>query len=201
MIFDGQWKRELKKLSREISFWRKMTMLRHIAEHRLNRAILYSAIILRKIVEEEKEAKEIDTALRENAMSKEKLEAFFHKQSMSEELVQAFVEANTQPPSFAMFHCKIEIMEFPYKSKDDLTIRGSLSVDDYGAGKKTTLELNKVCNQLVHSYVWTLVHDHTEKGYSGFLVSSDKFRGKFVCFVSFDEWQRAIELAIKYGSF
>lgn len=199
MIFDGQWKRELRKLSREIAFWRKMTMFNHIAEHRLNRAILYSAIILRKIIEEEAEAEKIDTASRKNAMSEEDLETFFRNQGMSEELIQRFIEANRQPPIFATLHYMVKIMEFPYKSEDDLTVRGMLSADNYGAGKKTTLALQRVCNHLVHSYVWSLTRDDDEKCYSGFMVSSDNFRGEFVCFVPFDEWLKAIETAIEHS--
>lgn len=199
MIFDGQWKRELQKFSREITFWRKMTMFSHIAEHRLNRAILYSAIVLRKIIEEEKEAEEIDIALRENAMSKEELEAVYREQGMSAEFIALFAVAHSQPPTFATLHYMVEIMEFPYKSEDDLTVRGMLSADNYGAGKKTTLALQKVCNHLVHSYVWSLTQADDEKCYSGFMVSSDKFRGEFVCFISFDEWLKAIETAIKHS--
>lgn len=199
MIFDGQWKRELLKLSREITFWRKMPFLDHIAAHRLNHAILYSAIVLRKIIEEEAEAEKIITASRKNAMSEEDLETFFRNQGMSEELIQQFIEANRQPPTFATLHYMVEIMEFPYKSEDDLTVRGMLSADNYGAGKKTTLALQKVCNHLVHSYVWSLTRDDDEKCYSGFMVSSDNFRGEFVCFISFDEWLKAIETAIEHS--
>ena len=176
-----------------------MTMFSRAAEHRLNRAILYSAIVLRKIIEEEAEAEKIITASRKNAMSEEDLETFFRNQGMSDEVVRLFVEANKQPPAFATLHYMVEIMEFPYKSEDDLTVRGMLSADNYGAGKKTTLALQKICNHLVHSYVWSLTRDDDEKCYSGFMVSSDKFRGEFVCFISFDEWLKAIETAIEHS--
>lgn len=59
MIFDGQWKRELKTLSREIAFWRKMSFVSGYAEHRLNRAVLYSATVLRKVIKDEVEAESI----------------------------------------------------------------------------------------------------------------------------------------------
>ena len=53
MIFDGYWKQDVRALSREISLWRKFLFPSKYAEHRLNRAILYSAAILRKIIEDE----------------------------------------------------------------------------------------------------------------------------------------------------
>ena len=59
MIFDGRWKSELKRLSWEISFWHKLPAFCAYAEHRLNRAVLYSATILRKIIEDETEAETI----------------------------------------------------------------------------------------------------------------------------------------------
>jgi len=59
MIFDGRLKWELKKLSWSISVWRRCPSFSDFAEHQLNRAILYSATILRKIIEDETEAEEI----------------------------------------------------------------------------------------------------------------------------------------------
>ena len=59
MIFDGHWKREVKALSREISLWRRLLFPSDYAKHRLNRAILYSAAILRKIIEDEREAEKL----------------------------------------------------------------------------------------------------------------------------------------------
>lgn len=50
MIFDGRWKRELKFLSFEMAFWQRISILDYITEHSLNRAVLYSATILRKII-------------------------------------------------------------------------------------------------------------------------------------------------------
>ena len=214
MIFDGQWKRELRKLSREIAFWRKMTMFSHIAEHRLNRAILYSAIILRKIIEEEKEAKEIGIALRENAMSKEDLETFFRNQGMSDEIVRLFVEANKQPPAFATLHYMVEIMEFPYKGNEEAVSEEQLDKNpipieelisrkhpnpDYGVGKEKSWPLKEICHQLIHSYVWMLVCNDSGKGYSGFAVASDRKREKVLYFVPFDEWLKAIETAIEHS--
>ena len=56
MIFDGRWKWELQKLSWAIAVWRRVPAFSGFAEHQLNRAILYSATILRKLIEDETEA-------------------------------------------------------------------------------------------------------------------------------------------------
>ena len=56
MIFDGRWKWELKKLSWAISLWKKALRYGEYGKHQLNRAVLYSATVLRKAIEDEIEA-------------------------------------------------------------------------------------------------------------------------------------------------
>ena len=170
MIFDGQWKRELQTFSREIAFWRKMTMFSHIAEHRLNRAILYSAIILRKVMEDEKEAEEI---IAENGL-----------QEMSFEVLQA----------------KTAATQYLYIAEKGWTVRGIFRADDYGKGESVSLDVQLMCHWLIHSCIWTLVHDSNQR-YGGFAVASDRKRETHIHYVTFDEWLRVIELAIKHGSF
>ena len=48
MIFDGRWKWDLKKLSWAISLWKKAPSYGEYGKHQLNRAVLYSATVLRK---------------------------------------------------------------------------------------------------------------------------------------------------------
>ena len=50
MIFDGRWKWELKKLSWAISLWKKAPRYGEYGKHQLNRAVLYSATVLRTYV-------------------------------------------------------------------------------------------------------------------------------------------------------
>ena len=56
MIINGYWKWELQKLSWEISLWSKLTVFDAWSKHRLTRAVLYSAIIIRKAIEDDTEA-------------------------------------------------------------------------------------------------------------------------------------------------
>lgn len=60
---------------------------------------------------------------------------------------------------------------------------------------------NDVCNWLVHSYVWSISYSSDQKRFVGFLVASDRFKEKFVHFVSFDEWQKVLNVAINNGCF
>lgn len=49
--------------------------------------------------------------------------------------------------------------------------------------------------------VWGVAGYADQKGFAGFLVASDFDKEKFVHFVSFDEWQKVIDAAIKNGAF
>lgn len=51
------------------------------------------------------------------------------------------------------------------------------------------------------AYVWGVAGYADQKGFAGFLVASDFDKEKFVHFVSFDEWQKVIDAAIKNGAF
>ena len=59
MIFDGRWKWELKKQSWAISLWQKAPSYGEYGKHKLNRAVLYSATVLRKAIEDEIEAEKL----------------------------------------------------------------------------------------------------------------------------------------------
>ena len=56
---DGYWKLELKKSIDALRFWRKVAGVIHtdFTDHQVNRQILYYAVIVRKIIEDEKWAK------------------------------------------------------------------------------------------------------------------------------------------------
>ena len=133
MIFDGQWKRELRNLSREITFWRKMTMFSHIAEHRLNRAILYSAIILRKIIEEERDAEGINA---ENGLPE---------------------------TSLKVLYAKISAMQYPYIAEEGWTAWGTFCASDYSKGESVSLDAQLMCHWLIHSCIWSLAHDDSKR--------------------------------------
>lgn len=167
MIFDGRWKSELKRLSWEISFWHKLPVFCAYAEHRLNRAVLYSATILRKITEDETEAETIAK------------------------------EAKISPPKLITVHSALEAIKYPYTGEDGWAIRSKLCASDYGKGQTVCIKAKDVCNWLLHSYVWGISRNENGKGFAGFLVASDFDKEKFVHFVSFEEWNALLKVVMK----
>lgn len=171
MVFDGHWKREVQKLSWELSVWRKLLFPSEYAKHRLNRAILYSATILRKVVEDEQEAERI---CRENG------ETIPHK---------------------LLIQTKLPAIRYPYTAEDGWTFRGKLCPEDYGSGTQVELSVKDVCNWLLHSYVWSLAWDSDKKSYAGFFVASDFDREKYVHAIHFSDWQTVLKLCIDESAF
>lgn len=64
MVFDGYWKRELKKQLKTILRWRLLGLFYDYSKHQLTRALLYSATIIRKVIEEEIEVNVITKELK-----------------------------------------------------------------------------------------------------------------------------------------
>ena len=164
MIFDGHWKREVKALSREISLWRRLLFPSDYAAHRLNRAILYSAAILRKIIEDEREA-----------------EKLFRKR---EETI----------PHKLLLNAKLPAIRYPHIDEEKVFYRGKLFHTDYGEGERVELSVQEVCNQLIHSYVWSLAWESDKKSYAGFFVSSDRSKETHVHAIHFSDWQAILKL-------
>lgn len=104
-------------------------------------------------------------------------------------------------PKREILHAELSVMQYPYTADDAWFVRGKLCAEDYGKGVSSKLSAKKVCNQFIHSYVWSFVSNKGEKGYRGFLVSSDTQKEKCVFFISFDEWLRLIQTAIAHGAF
>ena len=164
MIFDGHWKREVKVLSREISLWRRLLFPSDYAAHRLNRAILYSAAILRKIIEDEREAEKL------------------------------FRKRGETIPHKLLLNAKLPAIRYPYTAEDGWPIRGSLFPEDYGEGERVELSVQEVCNQLIHSYVWSLAWESNKKSYAGFFVASDRSKETHVHAIHFSDWQEILKL-------
>ena len=167
MIFDGYWKREAKVLSREISLWHRLLFPSDYAEHRLNRAILYSAAILRKIIEEEREA-----------------EKLFRKRG--ETIPHKLLSQTTLPA-----------IRYPHTDTENIFYRGKLFPEDYGEGERVELTVQDVCNQLIHSYVWSLAMSADKKSYAGFFVASDRSKESCVHAIHFSDWQEILKLCME----
>lgn len=169
MVFDGKWKWELKKLSWAISFWKRTSAYSEYSKHQLNRAILYSAVIIRKAIEEE-------TGLEKLAKDE--------KITLPGKNIKDFT---------------ISAIKFPYIGDEGWTFRGKVCVSSYDNGKNITLKPKELCNWIIHSYVWGVVGSDKQKGFIGFMVASDFDKEKLMYFVSFDEWQKLLDMAIENG--
>ena len=171
MIFDGRWKWELQKLSWSISVWCRLSVFHDFAKHQLNRAVLYSAIILRKVIEDEKETGDIAGKMGVALSKRETV------------------------------HMVLSAIKFPYIEEGDWTIRGKFGVSNYGTGETVLLTAKEICNQLIHSYVWSIAHQSSNNRFAGFLVASDTAKKKFLYYISFNEWQKILQLVIAKGAF
>lgn len=76
-------------------------------------------------------------------------------------------------------HCYIEEKEYNWKEKT-----------------KIRLEAKKICNFLIHSYVFNLVFAERERKVEKFLVSSDYDRNKYLYEVNLKEWIKFLEEVI-----
>lgn len=166
MIFDGYWKKELRFYVKQIKRWQKLSSSKMLnqkfVEHQLNKYILYSAIVIRKMIEEEKDAENI-----------------FNKSDLK-----------ISPPKFELLHYEIPIQRFPFSGDKDFIPHKVVSEYYKGKGEKDKLDAEYVGNNIIHSYIWTLAHSREGKQHyiSGFLVSSDRFKDKYLYFVTFDDW-------------
>ena len=110
-------------------------------------------------------------------------------------------EQNWTLPECKIMSYVISATKYPYTDEEGWAFRGKICVSSYGEGQAASLKVKDVCNRLLHSYVWGVAGYADQKGFAGFLVASDFDKEKFVHFVSFDEWQKVIDAAIKNGAF
>ena len=171
MVFDGRWKHELKKIFWEMVIWQKIPFYSDFVEHRLNRAVLYSATILRKIIEDEAEIE----------MDAKKTGISFKKSKI--------------------VHATLTAIKCPYVGKEGWTIRGKVFASDYGKGQEVSLNIKDVCNWLLHSYVWGLAYESDLRACAGYYVASDFDKEKFIHYISFDEWCALLKFVIQNINF
>ncbi len=67
MVLNKQWQADLRKLHRNILFWKNHILLNEYAKHNLTRSVLYSAVIIRKLIDNNINAK---LKMHKNANSK-----------------------------------------------------------------------------------------------------------------------------------
>ena len=115
MILDGYWKRELVHNKRMLKFWLKVgSVFDKYAEHQVNKSILYSAVIIRKMFEDEKAA---ETVLK---------------------------NGNLPMPLLRLLNYKVKITAYPFSGDADLITERVIPDNyDYSKVYLEEVELNK----------------------------------------------------------
>ena len=172
MILDGYWKRELAHNKRSLKFWLKVgSVFDKYAEHQVNKAILYSAVIIRKMFEDEKGA---ETVLK---------------------------NGNLPMPPLQLLKYKVKITAYPFSGDKDLIIERVIPDNyDYSKVYSEEVELNKVCNQIIHSFVWSIAYKQDAKKIHGVLFASDKSKTEVMYLLMPEDFIKAIDFCIEYGN-
>ncbi len=169
MILDGYWKKELKQIKRSLLFWSNAgkRVLSDYSEHKINRAYLYSAAIIRKISEDEKEA--------EVELSKTSLPL----------------------PALEILKIKVKVFRYKHVDQDKFFVNSRVILSDYDTKNAIEGEISlfEVCNQVIHSYVWGVVY--SGKPIYGVLLASDWKKEKEVLLLPVNEWIKVIDEVVK----
>ena len=169
MILDGYWKLELKKSIDALRFWRKVAGVIHtdFTDHQVNRQILYSAVIVRKIIEDEKWAK------------------------------KDLKDSTLPMPPFSILHSEIKVIEYPYVGdKDFIGFRPWADNYDVDGRTASVLPLEYAFNSIIHSYVWSLVRYEKKKDIAAFVMASDKYKAQCMYLIMLDDWLDKLQLCL-----
>ena len=166
MITDGYWRLELFYIKQRIMVWSFID--RYIRsyhnEHRISREILYSSVVVRKIVDDCKEARSFSRQ---------------HKQK--------------EPPLEVMRY-RAPLKEYSYTGDDFVTYRVSVEDYDYSKAKDIKMDLDQLCNKVIHSYVWSVVY--SGKDVHGVVFASDKEKTDKLYLLKLSDWIDMLQYCI-----
>ena len=184
MLLDGYWKRELEREARRLRFWSALPTYdaRSRISHNVNRSILYSAVIIRKIFEDEKD-----------------VEPYFKEPKPLHPKMAAEMPGYVYESPLKTLAYKVPIKRAPYKGKPEDLLQSKVWPEDYDGPRleSIALPLNQACNQIIHSYVWGLVGGKRE-GTASVLFASDKAKEEWVYWLAIDDWLAAITFVAKH---
>ena len=174
MILDGYWKKELLQICRELHFWSKTGSVFYdsLAKHKINRCLLYSAIIIRKIADDEKDA--------ENTVGQQ----------------QAYT------PPFPVLKISVPVKRFAHTDKEKLFFNSRFIPEDYDLknARDDTLSLFQVCNQIIHSYVWDFAYDQGTNNLHSVIVASDREKNDDIFLLAISDWIKVIQKVIEQSN-
>lgn len=177
MLLDGYWKKELRHISRQLSFWTKHRLFyndRYI-EHKVNRAFLFSAAIIRKVIEDEKDA--------EKTIEK-------HNQAVEEE--------SWPIPELPVIKIDVPVIKYNHIADDKFFVNSRVFIEDYDTSNpsRENTSLVRICNQIIHSYAWTVIYKDIKKMYA-VMMASDIFLEREVYFITIKDWTEAINNVVR----
>ena len=172
MILDGYWKRELLRNKRSLKLWLRLSHVFYFyAQHQVNKAILYSAVIIRKMFEDEKGA---ETEIKKTSMPM---------------------------PPFKILKYKVNVTVYPFSGDKDFVVERVIPENyDYKKAVTEEIELNKLCNQIIHSFVWSVAYSEGLNKIHSVLFASDKAKAEVMYLLKPDEFIKAIDFCIENGN-
>ena len=169
MLLDGYWKSELKHIEKRLSFWSRYSYLfpQEYVEHKINCGLLYSAAIIRKIAEDEKDAEKKITGLQ------------------------------VQAPPFPILKITVPVRCYRHIDEEKLFANSVVFLEDYDMSRveDKNISLFQVCNQIIHSYAWAIVYQRSRHIY-GVLIASDRFKDDGIYLLTISDWRRVVRKAI-----
>ena len=159
MILDGYWKLELHRYILWLRFWSALCKWTgSFAEHQVNKYLLYSAAIIRKLIEDEADAKKE----RQNS-----------EYEMSE---------------LALLHYDLPATEYQFDGDEDFILHKVIEDNYNAGSRNVMVEAKTICNSIIHSYIWNLAYSEGKRGAAGFLTASDREKDKKLYFVRINDW-------------
>ena len=159
MIFDGYWILELHRYTFQLRFWSSLCKWTvSFAEHQVNKYLLYSAAIIRKLIEDETDAK------------------------------KEFQNSEHGMPELALLHYDLPATEYPFDGDVNYVLHKVVTDNYNARSQAVTVEAKTICNSIIHSYVWNLAYSEGKRGAAGFLTASDREKDKKLYFVTISDW-------------
>lgn len=170
MILDVYWEKELRTSIRLLKFWKRVSIVfdTEYVMHKLNKHILFMAVAVRKAIDDDLWAKK---------------ECEYSHSLM---------------PELPLINCKISVTEYPFIGDKGWIPPGRISAGNYGkdSGEREIL-LNKLCSQIIHSFVWGFAGTLGKRGFTFFGVASDYEKDKLVYYVNIEDWIAAMRRCLE----
>lgn len=143
MILDGYWKLELNRYARRLKFWGRLCGgTGTYAEHQVNKYLLYSAAIIRKLIEDETDAK------------------------------KQIENSSLPMPELALLHYELPAVEYAFDGDEEFILHKVIARYYQSGNRNVTVEAKMICNSIIHSYIWNLAYqsESKNKGSLAFLL-------------------------------